>query len=206
MLGPCSAESDQRVCGRVVAALQRDPADGVGHALVGDVEESLQQFFGFHLLARFFCQLLPHLIQALAGAFRDDRDSEPFPLQPSQQQVDIGQRQRSPGAVRSGSGLRPGALRSNPQAAVCHMADRSPSGGDRFDRQRRGHQVSVADLVLKEVLEVPLVARHVRARPAHVKADYTLVPRLPSDQGSPGYAPRRSAQQTIFGAEGGGLQ
>ena len=43
MLAACSAEGDEDVVGGVEALGDRDGADGLGHALVGEFDEALEE-------------------------------------------------------------------------------------------------------------------------------------------------------------------
>ena len=201
MLRAGAAERDQGVGGGIIPAPQGDPADGVGHALVGDFQESLQQFVGAGTLTPCGLQGRLEVGESPAGPVGADRHFETLRIEPSEQQVDIRERQGTARPVARRSGVGAGAARADPQPVAVEPADRAASGGDALDRQRRGDEVNIADLVLEEVFVVRVETGDVGAGAAHVEGDEPL------EAGSTGGpcraddSSRRSAQQAVLGVE-----
>ena len=194
VLAAGAAEADQGVVRRVVAARDGDAANRVGHPFVGDREEAPEEPLSPAAEPR----------QRLGGAPLGSRDvdgqAEGRRIDPPQQQVDVGDRERSAGPVAGGAGARAGALGTHLELTVIDPADRAAAGGHRLDRQRRGHDDRVADAELEVVLEVAVVAGDVRAGAAHVEPDHALVAARAPRRGSADHAPGRARQQAVLGA------
>jgi hypothetical protein len=154
VLATRTAKCNQRKTGRVDSLADRDMTDGLGHALVGDPQQALEDLLVAAGAAIGVIQLSPEFNELGLRRVEIDGNRKPLGDQPAEQQIDIGQRQRSAGAIARRSRHRAGALRADRQSPLLHPADRAATGGHRFDGKRRNGQLHRADLVRKDVLEV----------------------------------------------------
>ena len=154
VLATSAAKGNQRKTGRIDALANRDVADGLGHAFVGDPQQTLEDLLVAARSATGRLQLSPELVEPGLRRVKIDGDRESLRDQPSEEQIDVGQRQRSAGAIACRARHRAGALRSDRQPPLLHPADRAAAGGHRLDGQRRHGQLHRADLVREDVLEV----------------------------------------------------
>jgi hypothetical protein len=210
VLAAGAAEGDQGVIGRGVAAAHRDGADGVGHALVGDGEEAGEELLGGRRggAPRGGGSVHPraHRLERRRRGLRHHRDAEALRVEPAEEEVDIGERQRPAAAVAGGARAGAGALRPDGERQAVEAADRAAAGRHRLDRQRRRDQVRVAHPVLEQVLEVAVPARHVGRGAAHVERDDRSSPERRAARAAPATPPagpessaslaRKSARRT----------
>ena len=193
VLAAGAAEADQGVVRRVIAARDGDAANRVGHPFVGDREKTPEELLVDAAEPR------QRLGGAPFGCRHIDGQAESRRIDPPQQQIHVRDREWSAGAVAGGTGPRPGTLGPDLELAVIHPADRAAAGGHGLDRQGRRHDDRVADAELEVVLEVAVVARHVRTGASHVEADDPVTTARSPRRGRAHDAPGRAGQQTVLG-------
>ena len=201
VLAAGTAEGDQRVVRRIVAAAHGDAADRLRHALVGDGAEAGEERLAAGLGRATVRERRHDSGERGLGGIGVDRNTEAVGVEEAEEEIDVGEGERTAAAVAGRPGLCSGALRPDAQPAACEAADRAAAGRHRLDGERRRHQVGVADAVLEDVLEVAGVARHVGRRAAHVEAEQAIEPRPPSGPRRPRHAAGRSREQAVLGAE-----
>ncbi len=209
VLAARAAEGGQHVPGHVVAALDRDLLDRVGHVRHRDLEEPGRDLLGVAPVAGGGGDLgrqrgepaagLPDVERTVAADAEDAR--EVLRLHPPEQHVGVGHGQRAAAAVAGRAGVGAGRVRADPVPAVVEVQDRSAAGRHRVDGQHRRAHPHPGDLGLVLPLELPRVMRDVGRRAAHVEADHTVEagrrgrPRHPDD------AARRAGQDRVLPPE-----
>ena len=199
MLGPGAAEGDQRVAGRIVPPAQRDRADRLGHALVGDFEEAGEDRLGAGIERS---HPRAQIVESLPRRRRVQGDLEAVRVETAEDQVDVGQRQRAARAVAGGAGPGAGALRPHLELNAVEAADRAAAGGHALDGEGGRDEVGVPHLVLEEVFEVAIPAGDVGAGAAHVEGDHPREAGPPAGAGGADDPARGSGEEAVLGAEG----
>ena len=200
MLAARPAEGEQGVVGGVVAPAQRDGADRVGHPLVGDLQEALEQGVRVGLLSGLDPEALADRFEGLAGGGGVDGDGEARRVETAQQEVDVGDGERAAGPVAGGPGVGARAPGADVQRPGGESTDRPSTGCHALDSQGRREQVGVAHRVLELVLVVPVEAGDVGAGASHVEGEDPGEARAPRRRGGAHHTPRRPAQQAVLGA------
>ena len=206
---PCSApgaaEDDERELARVVAAADRDQADGVGHVRVGDLDDRLG---GLQRLEPERLADGPRARarrRAASSVIAPPISSEPRRPSTTLASVFVGLVVAAAVARRARVGA--GRLRAVAQrAGLVDPGQRAAAGADRQHLDRReADRVAVLD---EPLLRDPLLAlvdeRDVGARAAHVEADRVLDSRTASRCGGsrsrPRRCPRRRGARRSFSA------
>ena len=195
VLATGTAEGDERVVAGIVAFADGDFANRVGHPFVGDVEKTGEQI----LLRRRLGNRLADLVECGLGGVDVDRDAELGGIEPAEQQVDVGDRQRAARAVAGRAGIRARALRADKQLVAVEAADRAATGGDRLDGEHRRDHPGAADAMLVFVIEVAVEPADVGARAAHVEPDDALEAGLASGHRGTDDTTGRAAEQAVLG-------
>ena len=195
VLATGTAEGDERVVAGIVAFADGDFANRVGHPFVGDVEKTGEQI----LLRRRFGNRLTNLFKRGLGGVDVDRDAELGGIEPAEQQVNVGDRQRATRAVAGRAGIRARALRADKQLVAVEAADRAATGGDRLDGEHRRDHPGAADAMLVFVIEVTVEPADVGARAAHVEPDDALEAGLASGHRGTDDTTGRAAEQAVLG-------
>jgi hypothetical protein len=204
VLRPGPAEGDEGVLRGVVSPTERHRTNGIGHALVGDVQEPLEQRVRIRSLARLLMQVLAGGLEGLARAAGVDREHESLRGQAPQKQVHVGDRERSSRAVAGGAGVRPGAPGPDVEASRGEAADGAAPRGHALDGEGGCEEVRIPDVMLELVLVVAVEAGDVGAGPAHVEGEDPGEARAPGGGGRPDDASGGPAQEAVLGAEGAG--
>jgi hypothetical protein len=179
VLAPGAAEALQRVAGDVIAARDRDLADGAGHRADGDVDEAFGELLGRARGAGGGLDLGRHRREALAHDRRVERlvagrteDARKLVgLDLAEQDVGVGDGERPAAPVRGRPGVGAGALGSDPEPGAVERQDRAAACGDGVDRHHRRPHPHACHLRLEGPLELARVVRDVGRRPTHVEAD-----------------------------------
>ena len=201
VLPPGASEGDQREACGIDALANGDAADGVGHPLVGDLQQSFEQFLPAGNPPAVRTEVPGDLRQPFLGPGDVDRDRESFGRKPAEKDVDVGDRQGASRPVAGGTGPGPGAFGADDQPAVFDTADRAPAGGNGLDRQGRGAQFDPTDGVFENVGIVPVETGNVGARTSHVEGDDPIEARAAACRRGADNAARWPAEQTVLGAE-----
>ena len=174
-----AAEAAQHIFRDVIAALDRDLFDRIGHVFNGDGQIAFGDGLHRHgLPARGFylgCQggeFFGHRIAAqrlvTVGA---EHLGEIVRVQLAQHDVAIGHRQGTAASVAGRARVGAGGIRTNGKAAAVVVQDRPAAGGHGVDMHHRRPHADARDLALEGPFEIACIMRYVRRRPAHVKAD-----------------------------------
>ena len=178
MLAARPAETVERIVRHIVAALDGNALDGVGHVLDGDTQEALRH--GFRRAAgadplgersEFPAHDLD--IERLVAP-RPENAREELRQQPAEHEVAVGDRQRAAAPVAGGAGVRAGAVGPHPEAPPVEMQDRAASCGDGVDIEHRRTHPHAGDLGLEGALIAARIVRHIGRSAAHVEADNAL--------------------------------
>ena len=178
MLAAGAAEAGQRVAGDVVAALDRDLLDRVGHVLDRDGDVALGHFFRAAAVAdlrRHLGEGGVHRVGIERGILlRPEDRGEEFGIDLAEHEVGVGDRQRSAAAVAFGAGIGTGAVRADPEARAVEMKDRPAAGGDRVDQHHRRAHAHARDLGLEGAFILAVIVGDVGRGAAHVEADHLV--------------------------------
>ena len=203
MQRPGPAKGDQREVARIDPALDGQQADGVGHVLVGEVDDCLRRRFpGQSQRTR---QRVDHRRRALRVQLQFPAQ-EKIGVEPAQHQVGVGHGGGvAAGAVAAGAGPGAGALRSHRQhAALVDARDGAAAGAQRahLDHRQR-HRQPPLDLVVGGELRLALQQQsHVAARAAHVEGDRLLEARLAGEVAPPITPPASPESSSSTGRSG----
>ena len=185
MLPACAAEADERVFGRIVAALDRDLFDRLGHVEVSDGEEAFSGFFRRELPAgpRFNlgaeCSELfgdDAAIQGLISVWPEDRRKKLRP-HAAEEHVAISDCQRSPTPIAGGPGEGAGALGADTQTRAVERADRAAAGRDRMHLQHRRGEANACYHRFVRSFKGAGEVRDIGGGAAHVEAERVVEPR-----------------------------
>ena len=190
-----TAERHQRVGARIEALTRRDVADRRGHALVGDRQPVEQEILDRHSGGG------GQLVRPSLGGAPIDRYFEAVHQQPAEQEVGVGHRQRSASPVAGRTRIGTGAARTDRQPRPVEPEDRSPSGGDGRDRDRRHDHLDLTDAGREAIRRLPVGARDVGRSAAHVEAENRRKPGRPADLDRPENTARRTRKQALGAAK-----
>ena len=186
-----AAEGDEAEIARVVAAADRDQADGIGHVRVGDLDDGVGGAHG--VVAERRGDLLRDGSFGGVAVERHGAAEEPGRAEPAEDEVGVGVG-RLFAAALVGRRTRVGAhaLRPVAQAAArVDPGDAAAAGADGDDLDRGEHD-RVAELDRPLVGDAHLTAVHQRdvgAGAAHVEADGVVEAALAGEEGA-GHGPR----------------
>ena len=206
MLAARPAEAGERIAGHVMAAGDRDFADGGGHIVDRDVQESLGDLLEALRAAKRVGDLLqprPRCfgIERLV-AVRPENGREILGADPAQEEIAVGHRQRPAGAVAGRAWPRASRFRSDAEAHAVEAADRTAARGNGMDLHHRRADPHAGDKVLVAQLIAAGIMRHVGRRAAHVEADQAITPVRRAGRDHADHAARRAGQDRILAAEG----
>ena len=189
---PRAAEGEEGVGGGIGSLADRDRADRVGHLFDREIEEPLEEGV-IGCIARDSRLLLQGQGRVAGGGEirSGEGNAEVFGVDPAQQEIHIGDRERTTESVAGRAGRGAGGFGSNAEAAIFPTADRSAARCDRLDAQGRSENTGVANALLEVILESTVVAGHVRARAPHIEGEDSGIPQLLRD--------RRRARDTTGG-------
>jgi hypothetical protein len=171
VLASRAAECDEDVVGWVVPLGDGDGADGLGHALVGEVDEAFEERWEIEPLAAGLFDLCEEHFGFGASGFGGDWDAEVGGIKAAKKQVAIGDRERASRAVAGWTRSCAGAVGADAEGAfgLVEPADGATAGRDAFDGDCGGDDVGIADVVLEDVGVIVVVAGDVGAGAAHVE-------------------------------------
>ena len=177
MLSARPAETGQCIFGDVIATLNRDLLDRVGHVLHRDLQKAFRHFRGRPVVAgRGFdlgrkCGKLcvNHIaVQRLVLARAEDR-REKFRLQLAQHHVAIGDRQRSAPAICRRPRIGTGRFRTDTVAAAIEEADRTTTRRDGMNHHHRRAHAHPRDQRFKGAFIFAVVMRNIRGGATHIE-------------------------------------
>ena len=209
VLAAGAAERGQHVPGDVVAALHRDLLDRVRHVRRRDLQEAGGHLLRPAIVAGLGRDRRGELAEQAAGHRRVQRlvpagaehPGKVPRLDPAEQHVGVGHRQRPAAAVagRPGIGARRVGARLVP--AAVEVQDRPAARRDRVDGQHRRAHPHPGDLGLVLPLELAGVVRDVRRRAAHVEPDHPVEAGRAGGAGHAHDAARWPGQDGVLAAE-----
>ena len=175
VLAARGAKAVQRVAGHVVAALDRDLLDGVGHVLDRDADCAVGDLLRRAPVADLGRQLLEGRahgvrVERLVAVGPEDR-RKVRRVELAQHDVGIGHGERAAAAVAPRPRIGAGALRTDAEARAVVGDDRAATGRDRMHAQHRHREAHARDLRLERTLVGAGEMRDVGRRTAHVEAD-----------------------------------
>jgi len=184
MLPTRAAETLQGVIAEIMAALDRDFLDRIGHIIDSDFEKPFGYLFRAERLAGGGVDLLGQRVKTpLSGrqikrliAVRAKDRREMIGRQLAQKDVAIGDRDRPTAAVRGGTGIGPGRLWSDLKPTITKGANRPTARRNRMNIHHRRAHSNACDFGLKGALIEPRVMGHIGGGATHVKADETIKP------------------------------
>ena len=202
VLAAGTAVAHQQGTAQVVAALDRDAADGAGHRLDGD-----RQGAGRHLLRRDARRHRRHRRRQLREALLHRRPvgrliaigaehgGQRLLRQPAEQQVGVGDRGRPAAAIGRRPRRRARRFRAHPQPLAIEAHDRAAAGRHRVNRQHRRLQAQAGDLGFRLPLpgqgpEGRIEVEHIGGGAAHVEAHHRLGRQAGGGQGPLGHRHR----------------
>ena len=213
MLAAGAAEAVERVFGHVVAALDRDLLDRVGHVVDRDLEEALGGLLGRATIAGLGLdsggegrELLAHhvLVERLVAARAEDLGEETGP-DLADHQVGVGHRERPAAPVARGTGIGARRIRADPVARPVEVQDRAAAGGDGVDAHHRRAHAHPGNQRLERALEFAVVVGDVGRGAAHVEADDLVVAGQAGGAHRPDHAAGRTGQDAVLAVEVAGV-
>ena len=209
VLTACAAERAQGEVRRIFPSLYRNLFNRCGHLVDGDPQEALGGLLGGHPRATFGQHLPGKPVKAGPGRFQvqllpavgPEDSGKHAGLYPAQHKVGIRYGQRAAvsiaGRPRTGAcGLGPGKEPSGMKAQ-----DRSASRRYGMNLEHRRTQPGAGDLVVGYVLIAACIQRDIGGRPAHVKANEFLEPRLFGGARGAYHAGRRTGKDGVLAPE-----
>ena len=175
MLSAGTAKGVQQVTGDIVASLDADLLDGVGHVLDCDPNKPFCDRFG-----RLFAAELPGDFGKTGDhrcgvkrlvLLRAEDGRKGVRLQFAEHQVGIGQGQRTAATIAGGTGIGAGRIGPNLKTVVVEFEYRAASGRDRVDPHHGRAQAHTGDFAVEGPLIVPCCVRHIGRGAAHVESD-----------------------------------
>ena len=155
VLGAGAAEHGEAVFGDVVALLDRDLLDRVGHVLDRDLEEAVGEVLRALVgLGREGLEFRPGGpgVKRPVGARAEDGGEE-FRAQLAGHDIGVGDRQRAAAAVGGRAGVGAGALRADPHAGAVDLQDRAAARRHGVDVHHRRPHPHAGDLGQEHALE-----------------------------------------------------
>ena len=167
-----AAKGDQGVLPRIEPAIDGEHADGVGHVLVGDVDDRLRRL---HAVETDAVAELVELRFRLRHAERDGAAEEVVRVEPPQREIGIGDGDLlATGVVADRAGIGAGALRADAEEpALVDPGDRAAARADggEIDR-RRGDGQTPLDLEIGRVRDLAVAHQpDVAGGASHVERD-----------------------------------
>ena len=210
MLAAGAAEAVERIAGHVMAALDRNLLDRIGHVLDRDLDEAVGDLFG---AARPAWALLVHLAsqRGEAGAhgvgverlvlLRPENLRKEIRHQLADHDIGVGHRERPAAAVAGRPRIGAGAVRPDPEPRAVEMQHRSAAGRDRVDQHHRRAHAHARDLGLEGALIFAVEMRHVGRGAAHVEADQPVEAGFAAGLRHPDHAAGRPGQDRVLALE-----
>ena len=202
MLAAGAAEADEGVAGDVVAPLDRDLLDGVGHVLDRDGEKAVGHSGGV--------ASVPDLGGDRLEAPADHLDVDGLVLagpedlrklrrqQLADHHVGVGHRQRTAAPVAGRSRVGAGGIRPDAEAGAIVVEDRPATRRDGVDLHHRGADPDARDLGLQRAFELARIVGDVGGRAPHVEADDLVESRDPGGLDRADDAPGRARQDGVL--------
>ena len=211
MLTAGAAEAIERIFGDVVAPLHRDLLDRVRHILDGDGQESLGGLLGAQLLsgcgpdlARQRLELPSNNVQVQRPiAAGTENFGEMTGLQPAEEQVGVGHRERAALAVAGGAGICARRFRPDPESCPVEPEDRPAARRHGVNTHHRHAHPYTGDDGFERPLERAGEMTDIRGRAAHVEADDLFEARHAGGRDGADHAARRSGEDAVFSLEQG---
>ena len=198
MLPPRPAKAVQQIAGHVMAALDRDLLDRIGHVFDGNADEPFGGLFGGFVCrkagkAPFHGGPVQRLVLIGTEYRREMRGDEL-----AQQHIGVRYRQRPAVAIGRRTGIGTGRIRSDAEPAAIRMQDRPAPRGDSVDAHHRGADADTGHFGVKRPFIFARRMRHVGRGAAHVKADNLGVARLSRRLHHADHATRRAGQDRVL--------
>ena len=209
MLAAGAAEAAQRVLGDVVAALDGDVLDRIGHVLDRDLQEPIGDFLGGARKTRCLRdfrserrKLRPHHVgvERLVAVRAEHLREEPG-IELADHHVAVGDGERPAAPVRRRPRVRARGLRADAKARAVERADRAAARRDRVDLHHRRAQPHARDLGDEGPLVLAGPVGDVGRRAAHVEADDAVEPGEPRDLDRADDATRGPRQDRVLALE-----
>ena len=182
VLAGSAAVGHQHATADVLAPVKGNPADRCCHPLDGQLQRRLGHLFGGAVqVDGQIVEQLPHhcRIRGLIG-LRTEHRRELIGPQATQQQVGVGNGERTAGAVTGRAGTRSGRAGAHPQLRSMLFQHGAATGCDGLDRQPFGQQGQSGDRGLAlQVLQDSRIGRgnteHIRRCAAHVETQHRTI-------------------------------
>ena len=205
MLPARPAEAAERILRHVMAALDGDLLDGIGHVLHRDREEPLGDLLGRAALAELAGQrreFFAHRrgIDGLVGLGPEDMGEE-IRLDAPQHDIAIGDGERPAAAIAGRPRIGAGGIRPDAKARPVVMQDRAAARRHRMDPHHGRAHAHARDLGLEGALEIAVVMRDVGGGAAHVEADDLGEPRLARRLHRADHAAGRAGEDAVLALE-----
>ncbi len=179
MLPAGAAEATQRVLGHVVASLDRDLLDRIGHALDGDGQKAFGDLprtasiagLGGDLVAERGEFFLDRLAVERSIARGPEQGRKELWLQLAEHEIAIGDGKRPAGAIAGRARPCAGGFRPDAIARAVERADGAAARRHGVDVHHRRAHAYARDQRLEAALEFAGVMRHVGRGATHVKGD-----------------------------------
>ena len=172
MLTGCSSETDQRMLTGIGSLLDADGSYSRSHLFVGDSSQAVYESLAVH---RFKQAIAPNLFeqfgQTLLGSCPLQRDRKGLWVDPSFEQVQVGNRQRSAAAITSRPWIGSCTFGTDAKLDTVKVTDATTSRGHGVDRQgwNRHSNPGFDRLMLK--LQSAIDAADIGRGASHVESD-----------------------------------
>ena len=216
VLSPGGAEGAEGVFGDVVAALDGDLLDGVGHVFHGDSQEAIGDLpeallGGLGLGCRIFVGVdltrqggKPPADHGLVDGeipLRSEHRREEARDDLAHHEVAVGDGEGTATPITGGAGVGAGGFRTDPKAPVPEARDGAAPGGDGVNAHDGDPHARIGDLRFEGALEGAGVMGHIGGGAAHVEADDLMETGLFGGGDRAHDAPRRSREDTVPAAK-----
>ena len=213
VLAARAAEAVEGIPGDVMAALDRDLLDRLGHVLDRDHQEAVRDFHRRAPVAGLALdfggergELLPHdvFVERLVGVGAE-HPGEKARADLADHHVGVGHAERAAPAVARRPRIGAGRIRSHAVARAVEMEDRAAAGSDGMDLHHRRAHPHARDQSFEGALVLAIVMRDVGRRSAHVEADDLVVARHRGGPHRADDAAGRARQDAVLAAEEAGV-
>ena len=216
VLPPGGAECAEGVLGDVIAALDGDLLDGVGHVFHGDAEEAIGDLpeallgglglgcrivVGVDLIGQGGKTLADHGLVDGEIPLRSEYRREEARDDLAHHEVAVGDRQGAATPITGGAGVGAGGFGTDPKAPVPEVRDGAAPGGDGVDAHDGDPHARIGDLRFEGALEGAGVMGDIGGGAAHVEADDLMETGLPGGSDRAHDAPRRSREDAVPAAK-----
>ena len=209
VLATGAAEANQRVLGDVVASLDRNLLDRLGHVLDRDHQETVGGLDGGARIAGLALDLggqrgellvYDRLVQGLNAVGAEDA-REKLGADLSDHHVGVGDTQRPAPSVACRARVGAARFRADPVARAVEVEDRAAAGRHRVDLHHRRAHTHPRDQRLERSLVLAVVVRDVGRGTTHVERDDLFVAGHGGGANRADDATRRARQDRILAAE-----